>query len=88
MKKKRFKEEQIVAILKEAECGKTVGDICRGYGISEQTYYRWKKTYGGLRVSEVKRLHDLEKENARLKRLMAERDLEIDALKEWISKNG
>ena len=88
MKRKRFKEEQIVAILKEAEAGKTVGDICRAYGISEQTYYRWKKMYGGLRVSEVRRLHDLEKENARLKRLMAERDLEIDALKEWISKNG
>jgi len=88
MKRKRFKEEQIVGILKEAEAGKTVGDICRSYGISEQTYYRWKNVYGGLRVSEVKRLHDLEKENARLKRLMAERDLEIDTLKEWISKNG
>jgi putative transposase len=88
MKRKRFKAEQIVTILKEAEReGTTVADVCRAYGISEQTYYRWKKTYSGMQVAEVRRLRQLEDENARLKKLVAERDLEIDAIKELLRKN-
>jgi len=87
MKKKRFTEEQIVGILREAEQGKTVGEVCRGRGISENTYYRWKRRYAGMGVAEVRRLRELEVENGRLKRLVAERDLEIDAMKAWISKN-
>lgn len=87
MKRKRCSEEQIVGILKEAESGKTVGEVCRAHGISEGTFYRWKKGYGGMGVPEVRRLRQLEEQNARLKKLMAERDLEIDALKEWIAKN-
>ncbi len=79
MKGKRFSEETIVRILKEAECKTTtVQEICRKHGISEQSYYRWRKTYGGMMVSEMKRLKKLEKENVRLKRLLAERDLELD----------
>lgn len=88
MKRKRFKAEQIVTILKEAEReGATVADVCRAHGISEQTYYRWKKTYNGMQVAEVRRLRQLEDENARLKKLVAERDLEIDAIKELLRKN-
>lgn len=88
MKRKRFKAEQIVTILKEAEReGTTVADVCRAHGISEQTYYRWKKTYSGMQVAEVRRLRQLEDENARLKKLVAERDLEIDAIKELLRKN-
>ena len=88
MKRKRFKAEQIVTILKEAERdGATVADVCRAHGISERTYYRWKKTYRGMQVAEVRRLRQLEDENARLKRLVAERDLEIDAIKEVLRKN-
>ncbi len=89
MKRKRFKAEQIVTILKEAEReGAGVADICRGHGISEGTFYRWKKMYCGLDVSEVRRLRQLEDENARLKKLVAERDLEIDAMKEVLRKNS
>lgn len=87
MKKKRFSEERIVGILKEAEGSQTVGAVCRAHGISEGTFYRWQKGYSGMGVPEVRRLRQLEEQNARLKKLMAERDLEIDALKEWIAKN-
>jgi len=88
MKGKRFSEEAIVRILKEAECRtSTVQEICRKHGISEQSYYRWRKKYGGMTVSEMKRLKELEKENARLKRLLAERDLELDVAKELLEKN-
>jgi putative transposase len=88
MKRKRFKAEQIVGILKEAEReGATVADVCRAHGVSEQTFYRWKKTYSGMQVAEVRRLRQLEDENARLKKLVAERDLEIDAIKELLRKN-
>ncbi len=88
MKGKRFSDVQIVTILKEAECKiSTVQEICRKHGVSEQSFYRWRKKFGGLSVSETKRLKDLEKENARLKRLLAERDLELDVAKELLEKN-
>jgi len=70
MKQKRFKQEQIILILKEAECQtSTIGELCRKHGVSEQTFYRWRNKYGKMSVSEARRLKDLEKENARLKRL-------------------
>ena len=88
MKKKRFKAEQIVTILKEAERdGATVAEVCRSHGVSEPTFYRWKKTYSGMGVPEVRRLRQLEEENGRLKKLVAERDLEIDAMQELLRKN-
>ncbi len=88
MKGKRFKEEKIIHILKEAECKtSTIGDLCRKHGVSEQTFYRWRRKYGGLSVSEARRLKELEKENSRLKRLLAERDLEVDVMKDLLSKN-
>lgn len=83
MKQSRFTETQIVDILSQASHDDvTARDICRIHGISEQTLYRWKKRYGDLGASEVRRLRELESENARLKRLLAERDLEIDAIKD------
>ena len=87
MKKGRFSEEQIVGILREAERDeKPVSEICREHGIAEQTFYRWRKRFGKLEVSDVQRLRELSAENARLKRLLAERDLDVDALKELLSK--
>jgi putative transposase len=88
MKLKRFSQEEIIGILKEADCaGVTVGEVCRRHNVSEQTFYRWRKTLGGVSVSEARRLKELEKENARLKRMLAERDVEIDVMKDIISKN-
>lgn len=85
--KRRFTEEQIVAILNEADLGKmTIGQLCRAKGISEPTYYHWRKKYAGLEISDVRRLRELTTENARLKRMLAERDLEIDAMKELVKK--
>lgn len=87
MKKKRYLPEQIVGILQQAEKGEsTISDICRCYEVSEAAFYRWRKIYGNLKVPEVRRLRELEQENARLKRLVAERDLEIDAIKGVLSK--
>lgn len=87
MKKKRYKAEQVVRILQEAEKGAaTIGDVCRRYEVSEATYYRWRRVYGGMKIPEVKRLRELEQENGRLKRLVAERDLEIDAMQEVLAK--
>jgi putative transposase len=87
MKGKQFSEEQIIRILKEAERGdKTVTEVCREHGIGDNTFYRWRQKYAGLSVPEVRRLRELEHENARLKRIVAERDLEIEAMKEFISK--
>lgn len=87
MKKKRFTEEQVIGILRQAERGEeAIGEICRAHGVSEQSFYRWRRKFGGLQVSEVRRMRELERETARLKRLLAERDLEIDALKELLSK--
>jgi putative transposase len=89
MRQKQFSEEQIVAILKEVDqAGATIQSVCRAHGISENTFYRWKRKYGGMGVSDAKRLKELEKENARLKNLVANRDLEIDAMKEVLRKNS
>ena len=86
--KKRFSEEQIVRILRQAEAAnQTVAAVCKAQGISEQTWYRWKKQYGQMGVAEVRRLRQLEQENGRLKRIVAERDLEIDAMKEVLKAN-
>ena len=86
MKRSKYSESQIVGILKEADAGLQVKEICRKYGISDATYYTWKKKYGGLEVSDVRRLRELEAENAKLKRMYADLSLENDALKELISK--
>ena len=80
-KRKRHGAEQIAAILRQQEGGLKVSEVCRQHGISEQTFYRWKAKYGGLGVSEVKRLKGLEEENRRLKQLVAEKELDIQALK-------
>jgi len=84
--KKRFTEEQIARILKEAEEGMAAIDVCRKHNISEQTFYRWKSKYGGMEVSEVKRLKALEKENEELKKIVAEQALDIRMLKDVNSK--
>lgn len=87
MKRNRFSEEQIIGILKEAEAGAKKQALCRQHGISEQTFYRWRAKYGGLRVSEAKKLKGLETENRKLKQLLAEAHLDNAALKELLSKN-
>ena len=86
MKKTRFTETQIVAVLKEYEQGKRVVDICRERGIAEQTFYNWKAKYGGMDVNELKRVKELEEENARLKRIVANLTLDIDAFKHVYEK--
>jgi putative transposase len=88
MKPGQFTDEQIVAVLQEAAKGeKPIIDLCKEKGISEATFYAWRRKFGGMQVKEAQRLRELEKENARLKKLLAERDLEIDCLKEVTSKN-
>ena len=86
-KGKRYKEEEIVRILKEAEMGLPVGDLLRKHNISQGTYYRWKSQYSGMEVNELRRLKELENENMRLKKIVAEQALSIDALKDVNSKN-
>ena len=86
MKKKRFTEEQIIGVLKEHEAGARVEDLARRHGVSENTIYRWKSKYGGMDVSEAKRLRELEAENAKLKRLLADAMLDNAALKEIAGK--
>ena len=89
MKTSQHTAEQIIKILEQAEKGEqTIAAVCREHGIAENTFYRWRKAYGGMSVNEVQRLKDLEKENARLKRLLAERLLEIDLLKEFLGKKS
>ena len=87
MKKGQFSQTQIVAILQQAEKGETtIQALCKEHSITETTFYRWRKVYGGMSNSEASRLKELEKENARLKRLLAERDLALDALQEYLQK--
>jgi len=86
MKSKRHSEEQIIAILKEHEAGVKTADLCRKHGISEQTFYNWKSKYGGLEVSEAKRLKGLESENAKLKKLFADAMLDNAALRDLLAK--
>ncbi len=91
MARKRFTAEQIIIKLREAEVaqsqGKTVGQVCKQIGVTEQTYYRWRKEYGGLRMDQAKRLKSLEQENARLKKLVADLSLDNQLLKEVSSGN-
>lgn len=82
MKGKRYSEEQIIRVLKEVESGKSVAQVCREQGVSEQTIYRWRSKYDGLNISELRRLKALEEENTRLKKLVAEQALDIQLLKE------
>jgi putative transposase len=89
MKTSQHTAEQIVKIIEQAEKGEqSIAAICRQHGIAENTFYRWRKAYGGMSVSEAQRLKELEKENTRLKRLLAERCLEVDALKELLAKKA
>src|SRR5215213_6131957 len=89
MKTNQHTAEQIIKILEQAEKGEqTIAAVCRERGIAENTFYRWRKAYGGMSVNEAQRLKELEKENARLKRLLAERMLELDLFKELLSKKG
>ena len=87
MRRSRFSEEQIVGILKEQEAGAQTTEVCRRHGISEQTFYTWKKKYGGMDVSEARRLKQLEDENGRLKRLVADQALDNVMLRELLRKN-
>ena len=87
MKRSKFSDEQILAIVKEGEAGRKVADLCRVNGITEQTYYRWKAKYGGMDSSEAKRLKQLEDENRKLKHVVAELTLDNRALKDVVSKN-
>jgi putative transposase len=87
MRRSRFSEEQIVGILKEQEAGAQTAELCRRHGISEQTFYTWKRKYGGMDVSEARRLKQLEDENGRLKRLVADQALDNVMLRELLRKN-
>jgi putative transposase len=88
MKRSRFNEEQIIAVLKEAGAGVKVAELCRKHGISDATFYNWRSRYGGLEVSELRRLRQLEEENRRLKGIVADQALDIRALKDVLAKNG
>lgn len=87
MKRKRFTEEQIIGVLKEHEAGAKVDDVCCRHGISQATFYAWRKKFGGMEASDAKRLRDLEAENAKLKRIVADQMLDMTAMKELLAKN-
>ncbi len=87
MKRKRFTEEQIIGVLKEHEAGAKVDELCRRYGISTATFYAWRKKFGGMEASDAKRLRELEAENARLKRIVADQILDMSAMKELLQKH-
>jgi len=88
MKKSRYTEEQVIGAVKQMEAGRKAKELARDLGVSEATLYAWKSKYGGLEVSEARRLRDLEQENARLKKLVADLSLDKDALQTVIRKNG
>ena len=88
MRKSRFTESQIVKVLKEVEGGRQVMEVCREYGISDATYYNWKAKYGGMEVSDIRRLKELEEENLRLKRMFADLSLKHEALKDIVEKSS
>ncbi len=87
MKRSRFTEEQIIGILKEHQAGLSATDLCRKHGVSDATFYKWRSKYGGLEVSDAKRLKSLDDENKRLKKLLAEQMLDNSTLKEMLTKN-
>ena len=87
MKRSRFSEEQIIGILKEHQVGIGAKELCRKHGISDATFYKWRSKYGGMEVSEAKRLKALETENAKLKKMLAEQMLDVATLKEMLGKN-
>jgi putative transposase len=87
MKRLRFSDEQIIGILKEHQAGMTPGELCRKHGISDATFYTWRKKFGGMEVSDAKRLKALEDENAKLKKLLAESMMDVSTLREMLAKN-
>ena len=88
MKRSKYSEEQVVRILGEVQSGKTVREVCKAHGLSEFTFYTWRKKYAGLQSQDVGKMRDLERENSELKRLLAEQMLENGAMKKLIQKNG
>jgi putative transposase len=87
MKRSRFSHEQIIGILKEHQAGLSAVELCRKYGVSDATFYKWRSKYGGMEIAEAKRLKALEDENGRLKRLLADAMLDVSTLKEMLAKN-
>jgi putative transposase len=87
MKRSRFTQEQIIGVLKEHQMGAAAADLCRKHGISDATFYTWRSKYGGMEVSDARKLKGLEDENAKLKKLLAESMLDVSALKEMLAKN-
>ena len=87
MRKSRFSDEQIIGILKEHQAGLSAAELCRRHGISDATFYKWRSRFGGMEVSEAKRLRALEEENGKLKRLLADAMLEVSTLREMLGKN-
>ena len=87
MKRSRFTQEQIIGVLKERQAGASASDLCRKHGISDATFYTWRSKYGGMEVSDARKLKGLEDENARLKKLLAESMLDVSTLREMLAKN-